>query len=99
VKFDGRVSLTGSRMSLSISVEPGLSRFRVKFRMLDSSSILKRMVGELDTRWHCKYGFLQRNDGLKSLKRVQRRETVPSKSKGGYAAVFHSPSAVTGLLH
>lgn len=39
------------------------------------------------------------NHGLKSLKRVQRREAVPSKNKGGYAAVFHSPSIVTGLLH
>lgn len=49
MKFDDRVPLTGSRMSLSISVELGLSVFRVKFQMLDSSSILKRKVGEFNT--------------------------------------------------
>lgn len=97
LKVDGRVSLTGSRTSLSISVE--FTIYRVKLRMIDSSSILKRKVEDLATRWHCKYDFLQMNHGLKSLKRVQRREAVPTKNKSGYTAVFHSPSIVTGLLH
>lgn len=93
------VSVVGSWMSLSISVKLGLSRFRVKFWMLDSSTNLKRKVGELNTGCHCKWDFLQMNHGLEILRRVQRREVVSSKNKGGYAALFHSPSIVTGLLH
>lgn len=89
----------GSWMSLSISAKLGLSRFRVKFWTLDSPSNLKRKVGKLDTGYHCKYDFLQMNHGLEILLRVQTTEAVPSKNKGGYAGVFHSPSIVTGLLH